>query len=249
MSKTNSTNIPKIIHYCWFGNAEKPELAKRCIASWEKFCPDYKIIEWNETNFDVNMNDFMAHTYGIGKLGFVPDYARLWIVNKYGGIYLDTDVEIIKSLDPLLKHHAFFGYEDENNINLGQGFGSEKNNPILQKMMNDYISPNFQPKNDKEYLLPSPQKNSASIRNLLDAHVDKSQIFETQNATFYPRDFFCPVNYDTKKLKITDNTYSIHWFMGSWRGAFERITRPIKRKIKNFLGEDRYNSIKQRLIK
>lgn len=246
MQKTKTT-IPKIIHYCWFGGKEKPELAKKCIASWKKFCPDYEIVEWNESNFDINMNDFTSHTYKIGKLGFVPDYARLWIIHKYGGVYLDTDVELIKNLDPLLENQAFFGYEDEKHINLGQGFGAVKGNPVLQKMMEDYIPPTFQPKKDKDYLLPSPQKNSASIRNLLNSHTNKKQIFKCSNATFYPQDFFCPINYDTKKIYVTDNTYSIHWFMGSWQSKYEKITRPIKKKIKKIIGEDRYNATKRRL--
>ena len=103
--------IPKVIHYCWFGHGEKPELARKCIASWKKFCPDYEIIEWNEGNFDVKQNGYTQMCYEEKKYAFLSDYVRLLVVAEYGGIYFDTDVELLKSLDQLLDHEAFFGFE------------------------------------------------------------------------------------------------------------------------------------------
>lgn len=104
-------SIPKIIHYCWIGKSEKPESVEYCIESWKKYCPDYKIIEWNENNYDFIKNEYMKEAYDSKKWGFVPDYARLDIIYNYGGIYLDTDVEIIKSFDALLNQEAFIGFE------------------------------------------------------------------------------------------------------------------------------------------
>ena len=102
--------IPKIIHYCWFGGAELPEKDRKCIESWKKFCPDYQIIEWNENNYDVTKNTYMYQAYQAKKWGFVPDYARLDIIYQHGGIYLDTDVELVKNLDSLLENDAFMGF-------------------------------------------------------------------------------------------------------------------------------------------
>lgn len=103
--------IPKKIHYCWFGRGEKPKLAKKCIDSWKKYCPDYEIIEWNEDNFDINLNSYTKWCYDNRKYAFLSDYVRLWVVNQNGGIYFDTDVEVIRNIDFLLDDQAFFGFE------------------------------------------------------------------------------------------------------------------------------------------
>ena len=127
--------IPKIIHYCWFGGNEIPENDKKCIESWKKYCPDYKIIRWDESNYDYKKNSYMREAYEAKKWGFVPDYARLDIIYNYGGIYLDTDVELLKSLDEILDCEGFFGFESENLVNLGLGFGAVKGNEIIRDMM------------------------------------------------------------------------------------------------------------------
>ena len=118
--------IPKKIHYCWLGGAKKPKLAKKCIKSWKKYCPDYEIIEWNESNLDISSFPlYTRQAYEKKKWGFVPDYIRCWLVYNYGGIYLDTDVELIKNLDDLLKNPSFFGFESEKSVALGLAFGGE----------------------------------------------------------------------------------------------------------------------------
>lgn len=128
--------IPKIIHYCWVGNCQKPKSVLYCIESWRKFCPDYRIIEWNESNYDFSKNKYMWQAYEAKKWGFVPDYARLDIVYQYGGIYLDTDVELVKNIDELLSHKAFMGFEDTGDgeffVNCGHGFGAEPGNEITK---------------------------------------------------------------------------------------------------------------------
>ena len=120
--------LPKKIHYCWFGGNELPDLAIKCIESWKKYCPDYEIIEWNETNFDLECCDFVKEAYKAKKWAFVSDYARLKVVYDNGGIYLDTDVELVKSLDILLQEKCYFGEETTGYVATGLGFGAENGN-------------------------------------------------------------------------------------------------------------------------
>lgn len=122
--------IPKKIHYCWFGRKELPEKAKKCIASWKKYCPDFEIIEWNEDNIDVYQNPYTTYTYDNKRFAFLSDYLRLLIVYKEGGIYFDVDVEVVRSIDELLENQAFFGFETKDYINTGLGFGAEAGNAI-----------------------------------------------------------------------------------------------------------------------
>ncbi len=135
---TQKPVIPKVIHYCWFGGGEIPDQYKHCMESWHKFCPDYKIIKWNEDNYDVTKNKYMKDAYERRKWAFVPDYARLDIVFNYGGIYLDTDVEVVQNIDDLLYQKGFAGFETENFVALGLGFGAVKNLPIIKKMRDMY---------------------------------------------------------------------------------------------------------------
>jgi len=130
--------IPKKIHYCWFGRNPKPKLAEKCIASWKKYCPDYEIIEWNEDNFDINMNVYTRYCYENKKWAYLSDFARLYVVAENGGVYFDTDVELLKNPDELLKLEAFYGFETEKCINTGLGFGAEKNHPTVMAMVEEY---------------------------------------------------------------------------------------------------------------
>ena len=131
-------SIPKVIHYCWFGRGEKSELIQKCIASWKKYCPDWEIIEWNEDNFDVDFCPYAAKAYREKRYGFLSDVARLEIIYRYGGVYLDTDVELIHSLDELCGYTAWFGYGTDTQVNTGSGFGGEKGNLFIKKMLENY---------------------------------------------------------------------------------------------------------------
>ena len=142
--------IPKKIHYCWFGENEKPLLVIECIKSWQKYCPDYEIMEWNSKNYDVHKNKYMEQAYQAKRWGFVSDYARLDIIYQYGGIYLDTDVELIRSLDDLLETDGYIGFEkkvdeecDEVYVNTGQGFGASAFHPVVKAMMDIYKEIDF----------------------------------------------------------------------------------------------------------
>ena len=160
--KENVYMIPKKIHYCWFGGNPKPEIIEKCIASWRKFCPDYEIIEWNESNYDINKSVFMKEAYECKKWGFVPDYARFDIVSEHGGFYLDTDVELLDSLDSLLEYDAIFAFETARNIACGLGFGSVKNHKSVNQCLETYKNKHFVI-DGKMDQTPSPRINTNSL--------------------------------------------------------------------------------------
>lgn len=219
--------IPKTIHYCWFGQNKKSGLTQKCIDSWKKCCPDYKIIEWNENNFDVNLNAYTKMCYEQKKFAFLSDYVRLVIVNEHGGIYFDTDVEIVKSFDTFLKYKAFFGFETYKYVNTGLGFGAEPNTEIVKIMLSEY-----------DYLLDGlkgtvgcPRLNTQALLKYgfrLDGQYQK-----INDIVVFPIDYFNPYDDPTGILKKTDNTYSIHWYGKSWmskrRIIKSKITKPIHR--------------------
>lgn len=207
--------IPKVIHYCWFGKGELPELALKCIDSWKRLCPDYEIKEWNESNFDLNVNDFVREAYEAKKWAFVSDYARLWIVFNYGGVYLDTDVELVKSLDELLDNKCFLGAETTGQVNTGLGFGAEKNNVVVKLLLNEYNNRHFNMSNGVYDMIPCPQKNTAPLKRMGYKYSEVTT-FRTNMVTVFPPEYFCPISYQTGKINITKNTISIHHFSASW---------------------------------
>ena len=223
--------IPKKIHYCWFGGAPIPEKDKRCIDSWRLFCPDYEIIEWNESNYDINKNLYMKQAYINKKWGFVPDFARYDIIYTHGGIYLDTDVEILKPLDNLLVNEAFMGYEDDKFINGGIGFGAEKGNKIIKSLRDMYNDLNFVNEDGSLNLTPSPKYITDLLQTKGLSSNNTEQLIE--NVRIYPRDFFSPKEYISNRIKITDNTYTIHHFNASWKS--KREIRVLK--IRRIMGE------------
>ncbi len=240
-------SIPKVIHYCWFGGNPKPKLVEKCIKSWKKHCPDYEIIEWNESNFDVNCCDYVREAYEAKKWAFVSDYARLKIVYDNGGIYLDTDVELIGSLEKFLKYDGYFGFEDSMHIATGLGFGSVKNNTVLEVMMNDYLNIRFLQPDGTYNQTPCPQTNTLSLEKIGLKCDNTFQIIG--NNAFLPSDFFNPIDYQTMKKKLTKNTVSIHWFNASWYTKEQRAEREysIKRvryyKRKNIINRIIYSPI------
>ena len=210
--------IPKIIHYCWVGRSPKPKSVLHCIESWRKYCPDYKIIEWNEDNYDFTKNKYMKQSYEKRKWGFVPDYARLDIVYNYGGIYLDTDVEIISNIDHLLDNIAFMSFENTGDgeyfVNCGQGFGAEPNNEVIGLMRDYYDNLEFIKNNGSLNMLPSPNYTTAILKGFGLIQNNKKQTI--RDVTIYSSDLMCPKNFRTGKIKITACTVSIHHFTASW---------------------------------
>ena len=187
--------IPKIIHYCWFGGNPLPEKDQKCIDSWKKFCPDYKIIEWNESNYDLNRNKYMSDAYKEKKWGFVPDYARFDIIYNEGGFYLDTDVELVKSLDELRSNEAYMGFEGEIWINGGIGFGAEKKNQVIKSLRDMYDDKSFYKEDGEMNLTPSPYYITEFLVNKGLKRDDSMQMID--NMKVYPSEYFAAKNYDT----------------------------------------------------
>ncbi|MDO4978951.1 MAG: glycosyltransferase [Candidatus Saccharibacteria bacterium] len=227
--------IPKRIHYCWFGGKDKPKSVQKCIRSWKKFCPDYEIIEWNEQNYDVNKNKYTKGTYGAGKFAFLSDYVRLDVIYNEGGIYLDTDVELIKGLDDLLDCTGYIGLEDPGLVNTGQGFGAVKKHSFIKKNKEYYEKKNFF-KNGKFQKELCTRISSDLLKKEGMTAEDKVQ--EVAGMRILPTDYFCPLKVGTSELKMTENTYSIHHFDSTWKGG-NKISRwigyrliPLKKTIK-----------------
>lgn len=204
--------IPKKIHYFWFGKNPIPPLEQKCIESWNRNCPDYEIILWNEDNYDVTKNLYMKQAYEAKKWGFVPDYARLDIIYRYGGIYLDTDVEVLKSFDSLLKLKGFAGFESKELVALGLGFGAKAGNSIL-KILRDYYNKVLFRRKDGSYDLTASPFIQTKVLQEYGLKLD-NQIQALKGLTILPAECFSPDN--NLIPHITENTFSIHHFSGSW---------------------------------
>ena len=226
--------IPKKIHYCWFGGKELPPLAKKCIDSWKKYCPDYEIIEWNESNFDVKFNKYVQEAYENKKWAFVSDVARLYALYNYGGIYMDTDVEVIKNLDDFLEHQAFSGFEAYDRVPTGI-MACSKKNKLFKKFLDFYNDKSFV-KEDGTFDITT---NVTIITNeLMKSGLLKNNTFQIVDGfALYPCEYFCPLDYDTKVLKKTKNTYTIHWFNGSWIDKKTKMKKSIRKLIVKVIGE------------
>ena len=219
--------IPKKLNYCWFGRGEKPALAQKCIASWKKFCPDYEIIEWNEDNFDIQMNGYTRMCYEQRKYAFLSDYVRLVVVEKHGGVYFDTDVELLRPIDPLLDHPAWFGFEDDECVNTGEGFGAEAGNPAVRAMLAEYDA-----LLDGEHgVISCPVLNTqAMVKQGLKRD---GTLQDLGSAVVYPVEYFNPYDDPTGRLNRTKNTYSVHWYAKSWLSKKavlrSKLTKPFHR--------------------
>lgn len=213
--------IPKIIHYCWFGRGEKPKLAKKCIASWKKYCPDYEIKEWNEDNFDISLYPYAKEAYERRRLAFVADVARLYALYQEGGIYMDTDVEVLKPLDNFLAHPAFCGFEDEKGISTGI-IGSEKGGKWVKDNLDNYLHRHFIKGDETDDLTT----NVVTITNyMLSLGLKLDNTFQDfpDLITIYPKDYFSPKSYEDGKLYLTSNTCAIHHFSASWKTGKEQF--------------------------
>lgn len=226
--------IPKIIHYTWFGRGEKSDLIKKCIESWKKFCPEYQIIEWNEDNFDINAHDYSKFAYEKKYWAFVSDYARLKIIYENGGIYLDTDVELIKNLDFLLENTFYCGCEQPNTVNTGVGFGAKKNAVISQKMLDEYDGVKFINENGEFNLTNCPYYNTNALLKM--GIVPNNTLQNTVLCTIFPGEYFSPKSYETGIINSTTNTVSIHHFSGSWEDVRSLDKKYKQHRIGNFWG-------------
>lgn len=212
--------IPKVIHYCWFGGNEIPPLGKKCIRSWKKYCPDYEIVEWNESNYDYTKLPYIKEAYEEKKWAFVSDYARLDVIYQYGGVYLDTDVELMQNIDFLLDYHCFLATETTRMIGTGLGFGAEKGNPNIKLMMEQYEDIHFRLSHGLYDLLPCPHRNTLPFQKM--GYLPGKKIQYLNGAVIFPPEYFCPMDYKTKKRIITKNTVAIHHYNASWITEEER---------------------------
>lgn len=207
-------SIPKIIHYCWFGGKPKPKLAEKCLQSWKKFCPDYQILEWNEDNFDISTAPlYVRQAYEAGRWAFVTDYVRLRGLTELGGIYMDTDVEVIRPLDPFLEQKAFAGFEHVERVQTGL-LACEKGFPLFLDFLRYYDNATFLRPDGTVDTTTNVEVLTNLCRQRGLVLNDRFQVVE--GLAIYPREVFCPVDFDTKKLKKTRKTVTIHWFSGSW---------------------------------
>lgn len=234
--------IPKKIHYCWFGRNPKPKLAEKCIASWKKYCPDYEIIEWNEDNFNLDYNGYTRYCYHNKKWAFLSDFVRLVVVAEQGGFYFDTDVELLKSPEQLLGYGAFYGFENNEHIATGLGFGAEKGHPTLQAMLAQYDA--LTVNGDGSYrVIGCPVLNTAALVPL-GLRLDGTRQ-NVAGAEILPADWFNPYDDPTGRLNKTKHTVSVHWYSKSWmsRGTVLRskLTKPFHR----IFGTDCFHKLKK----
>lgn len=211
---TEKPQIPKKIHYCWFGKNPLPEKNKLWIESWKRNCPDYEIIEWNESNYDITQNKYMHDAYITKKWGFVPDYARLDIIYTHGGIYLDTDVEVVRNLDDLLYQEAFAGVDGSHFVSLGLGFGARKGNQLIKRLRDEYDNVHFMDEKGNIDLTAAPTLQGPIFEKLGFKRNGEQQFIG--GMTIYPEKVLAAKCNYTGRIMPTPNTYAIHHYDASW---------------------------------
>lgn len=209
--------IPKIIHYCWFGKEPLSKRAQDAIASWKKHCPDYEIRQWNEENFDINIFPYVREAYKEKRWAFVSDVARLLALRDYGGVYLDTDVELLKPLDFLLDKEVVFGMENQDRISTAVIL-ARKNNKLIRELLATYKDIRF------DSSITNVQRFTDTIKN-------------NNEVTILSKDYFCPKDYESGFVNFTSNTVAIHFFDQSWKTPEEIDREDMFKKIKGVLPE------------
>ena len=226
--------IPKIIHYCWFGNGEKPPMAQKCIASWKQCCPEWEIVEWNEKNVAIDAcPKYIQDAYRAKKYAYVSDYIRLKALYDNGGFYMDTDVELLKPLTFLCEDRAVIGFENDAFVNSGQLLAAEAGHPVLQEMMDRYDAVSFYKPDGNIFLLGCPHVNTEVLCNHGLVKNGNEQI--VGDVHVYPADWFNPLDSATGLLNKTENTVSIHWYSMSWISPVKRLRVRIMRMVRRML--------------
>jgi hypothetical protein len=234
MGLETKERIPRIIHSCWFGRGDKPGKIVKCMRSWPKHLDGYMFIEWNEDNFDIRSNPYVQQAYEARKYAFVSDYVRLYALYHHGGIYMDTDVEVLQPLDRFLQHEAFSGFEDERHVPTGL-MASVKGHPWIAELLAYY--------DDKPFVQPDGTldltTNTAIITRSCGKYgfVPSGEYQELENGVvFYPRTYFCPYDYINGANYITADSYAIHHFAKSWLPLHVRLRSEVKRVVSRFAG-------------
>ena len=234
--------IPKIIHYCWLSGDEFPPLIKTCIDTWKEQLPDYEFILWDTNRFKLESNIWVQQAFDTKKYAFAADYIRLYAIYNFGGIYLDTDIEVLKSFNNLLERPYFTGAEGLGIIEAGV-FGAEKNSPWVKQCLDYYDGKSFINTDGSYNTLTLPRIMMAQIskvRTIKEIHPDKVEILQQTNDNdilyMFPKDFFCAKNHGTGVIEKTENTYSIHHFAMSWISNKRTFLPNVKRKLMGFFG-------------
>ena len=212
--------IPKTIHYCWFGGKPLPDSVKKCIENWKKVCPDYEIVRWDESNYDYHQHPFTKEAYEAKKWAFVSDVARLDIVYNHGGIYLDTDVELLRSLDPFLENQAFMGFEQGRKVATGLGFGAEKGNPVIKANLDAYNEISFTAEDGNIDEIACPIITTSVLEQI---GLERKDMFQQlEGIAIYPTSVFCPMLYSDGTADVKEDTVSIHRYAASWTTEEEK---------------------------
>ncbi len=236
--------MTKKIHYCWFGGNEKSPLIKKCIESWRRYFPDFEIIEWNESNFNVNINRYSSQAYELKKYAYVSDVARFYILYREGGLYFDTDVEVIKPFGELLNEEAFVALETDKYIAPGLVMWvSEPGHPIVKEALDFYNTASYVDENGNIV----PGTVCSIFTDLMRSHgfTDGNCIKKLDGITVYPKDYFCPYDDATGVLTKTYNTYAIHWYAKSWMSKGMVLRNKITRIIHRVFGVDSLKALRR----
>lgn len=248
--------IPKTIHYCWFGRGKLPELALKCIDSWKKNLPDYKLMEWNEDTFDINSNLYVKQAYENKKYAFVTDYVRLYVLIKEGGIYMDTDVEVLKSLDDFLLHPAFSGFEGISHVPTGL-MAAQKDSIWIKDLLKYYDFRSFIFE-DGSFDMTTNTKTITEYMLTMGLLLNDQYQEISDLVVMYPHDYFCPKDHTTGIIRLTAQTVCIHHFAMSWTNPKEKHLSDFKRTLMRIFGVSTVNKlietlklrqIKQKLLK
>ena len=219
--------IPKIIHYCWFGYNKKSRLILKCINSWKRLCPDYQIIEWNEEKFDVNCCLYTKEAYLQKKWAYVSDYVRFYVLNQYGGVYLDTDVQLIKPIEQLIKKGKFLGFAREDIVATGLIMATKANDWLCQEVLKTYEKETFEWTSPEEIVAIGRRVTAILVGHGLKCN---GKLQEVCDYTIYPKYYFNPTDGD-KYIKIDERAYSVHHYAATWFPTHKRISNTIKRYI------------------
>ena len=225
--------IPKKIHYCWFGGNPLPPLAVKCIESWKKYCPDYEIKEWNESNFDLNCNEYVREAYEAKKWAFITDVVRLYAMVTEGGIYMDTDVEVLRPLDDLLVFEAVSGFETKTRIPTGL-MACREGQPLFEELLHEYDGLHFKrPDGSLDVTTNVTRITNACLKYGFVPNNTKQTV---NGFTLLPQDYLCPKSYEDGKIYLTENSMTIHHFAGSWVSDVDRYAQELGKKL-TFLPE------------
>ena len=224
--------IPKIIHYCWFGEKEFPALGRRCLASWKKFLPDYRIVLWNELNFDLSAFCFTREAAAMKKWAFVSDFLRLYALYRRGGVYLDSDVEVLKPLDGFLRHRAFTGFERPGCPVTGI-MGAEAGHPWIKGLLADYSRKHFIDESGVPDLTPNTELITRDLRKRYGVLLNNRKQFLDDGLCIYPQEIFCPLTLKGENYgKNFAGAFTVHWFAGSWRPPGARLLSGLGRVLR-----------------